>query len=316
MSKRALAALPGLRMRRFDAVVVVLGAEAVLSRMRPRALADGMAAVLGELTRLTDGSVPVFVYDSSRAMLAQYGVHASRAWRLAARQRAVLDRLMASAGARFAELTPSLHRLGLGGAFSPTVFAGWADYIVARLRLTLLETDEWMAPRISKGFRDAGVDERRRQQALHLMGLRNQKPPEMIELLVKRARALFGAAGAALTIIDGDEQWQLATTDPVKAIVPRSEAFCDVTIGADGLTLINDATRDPRVRDRAPAKAPDGTRFYAGVAIHSWDGYRIGALCIYDPAPRTMRDTDLRELQDLAGQVEQELWTDALRGNS
>jgi GAF domain-containing protein len=214
---------------------------------------------------------------------------------------------------RFAEIAPSLHRIGLGGRFSPTDYASWSDQIVERMRLGLLELDEWLAAGATRTYRDSAADEEMRQAALESMRLGAEAPGELIDVIVRRARAVFGADGAALNIIDGEQQWQLATTRAAPTTVPRQDGFCDVTIASDGLTLINDARRDPRVSGRRLAAGPTGARFYAGVPIHTWDGYRIGALCIYDRSPRAMRDADLQELHELAGRIEQELWTEALR---
>lgn len=309
-SDRARQALPGLRLPRFEAVVVVLGEEAAVRRTSLGEWAARAGALFDLLDAQAAPDAPVFVYDSARAVLANLGERSRRTWRAASRQHLVSERLAASTRLRFAELTPSLHRLGLGGRFSPVAYTAWGEYIVERLRLALLETDEWMAPRTSHRHREGSVDEALRQQALDSMRLRALQRDDLIDLMVKRAKAVFGADGAALNIIDGEDQWQLATTQPSAVTLPRSDAFCEVTIGSEGLTLINNVKRDSRVADRPLAKS---LGFYAGVPIHTWDGYRIGALCIYAHAPRTMRDSELQELQDLAGRIEQELWTDSLR---
>ena len=311
--ERALEALPGLRLRRFDAVVVVLGEDPAAALVRPSEWEHGLTRLLEAVTSHVDTGRRVFVHDSSRTMLANTPGVPGRVWRRARRLAAVTERTSARAGVRFAELAPSLHRVGVGGRFSPTDYSAWADQMADRIRLALLDLDEWVAPGTSRSYRDAAADEELRQAALESMRLKGDAPGELIDVIVRRARAVFGADGAALNIIDGDEQWQLATTRAAAVTVPRRDGFCDVTIASEGLTLINEVQRDPRVAGRRLAKGPTGARFYAGVPIHTWDGYRIGALCIYDRSPRDMRESDLAELHELAGRVEQELWTEALR---
>lgn len=310
---RALEALPGLRLRRFDALVVMLGEDPAAALMRPAAWEHRIADLLEALTSHVDTGRRVFVHDSSRTMLANSPGVSGRVWRRAARLTATTERTSARAGVRFAELAPSLHRIGVGGRFSPTDYSAWADQIADRIRLGLLDLDEWVAQGSSRSYRDAAADEELRQAALDSMRLKGGAPGELIDAIVRRARAVFAADGAALNIIDGDEQWQLATTRAAAVTVPRRDGFCDVTIASEGITLINDVQRDPRVVGRRLGKGPTGARFYAGVPIHTWDGYRIGALCIYDRAPRTLHESDLTELHELAGRVEQELWTEALR---
>jgi hypothetical protein len=311
--ERALEALPGLRLRRFDVLVVVLGEDPAAELMRPAEWQRHLVRLLESLTSHVDTGQRVFVYDSSRAMLANSHAPSARVWRRAKRLHDVSERCAAHAGVRFAELAPSLHRIGLGGRFSPTDYASWSDQVVERMRLALLELDEWLAPGGSRDSGDGVADEELRQAALDSMRLKGDAPGELIDVIVRRAKAVFGAEGAALNIIDGDEQWQLSTTRGTATTIPRQDGFCAVTIESDGLTLINDVQQDPRVAGRRLAKGPSGARFYAGVPIHTWDGYRIGALCIYDRSPRSMRDADLQELHELAGRIEQELWTEALR---
>ena len=84
-------------------------------------------------------------------------------------------------------------------------------------------------------------------------------------------------------------------------------------IDQDGLTLINDTSNDPRLEGSPYLAGPDPIRFYAAYPIRTWDGYRVGVLCITDPKPRTMLPGELRPLRDFAGRVEQTLWTAALR---
>ncbi|HEV7622991.1 MAG TPA: GAF domain-containing protein [Amnibacterium sp.] len=312
-SERALEALPGLRLRRFDALVVVLGEDPAVELMRPADWERRLSALLEALASHVDTGARVFVYDSSRAMLVNSRPASGRVWRRALRLADVTAKTAAHSGVRFAELAPSLHRIGLGGRFSPTDYASWADQIVERIRLAMLDLDEWLAPVSTRSYRAGAADEELRQAALDSMHLRGGAPGDLIDVIVKRAKAVFGADGAALNIIDGDEQWQLATTAPTAVTLPRQDGFCDVTIASDGLTLINDVRRDARVARRRLAQGPSGARFYAGVPIHTWDGYRIGALCIYDRSPRAMRDSELQELHELAGRIEQELWTEALR---
>jgi hypothetical protein len=269
--------------------------------------------LLAALTAHVDTGRRVFVYDSAKAMLTHSPAVPGRVWRRAARLHRMNERTAARRGVRFAELVPSLHRVGLGGRFSPTDYTAWADQMVERIRLGLLDLDEWITPGTSRSYRDSVADEQLRQAALDAMHLRGHGSDELIDTIVKRAGAVFGADGAALNIIDGDEQWQLSTTRATPTTVPRQDGFCDVTIASEGLTFINDVRKDPRVARRRLATGPTAPRFYAGVPIHTWDGYRIGALCVYDRAPRTMREADLQELQELAGRIEQELWTAALR---
>ena len=130
---------------------------------------------------------------------------------------------------------------------------------------------------------------------------------------MRQARLMFRAARASINIVDGPVMWQKATTADRPGRYPRELTACTLTIDRDGLTLINDTARDARLAGSPYFRGPDAIRFYAGYPIRTWDGYRIGALCITDRDPREMRPAELGPLRDFAGRVEQELWAAALR---
>lgn len=138
-------------------------------------------------------------------------------------------------------------------------------------------------------------------------------PDELMDGIVRQLRLMFGTSAAQINIIDGPVQWQKATTDVHPVTHPRDFTACSHAIQSDELTLINDTQNDGRLIGSPLFQGPDAIRFYAGYPIRSWDGHRIGMLCITDTRPRSMRPGDLTALRDFANRVEQELWSSALR---
>ena len=217
-------------------------------------------------------------------------------------------------GVAFDALPSERARLSMGLIPSVTTYTIWADAVVSRLHPRLRVLEARATPDTPRAFRDRADPERPRMRALAQMRLRPDDRGGVLDYIVTQARTTFRADAAHLNIIDGDVQWAQASTDPEPAALPRDIAFCDETIRSDGLTLVNDAKRDPRFRTNPLTDGDAPIRFYAGYPIHSWDGYRIGALCIVGSTPRSMLGSELLPLQDFAGRVEQELWTMALRG--
>ena len=124
-SDRALEALPGLRLRRFDALVVVLGEDPAAQLLSPADWKRRATGLLAALVSHVDTGRRVFVYASSRAMLANSQSPSGRVWRRASKLDDLTARACGRAGVRYAELAPSLHRIGLGGRFSlPTTPPG------------------------------------------------------------------------------------------------------------------------------------------------------------------------------------------------
>ena len=312
MSDRALEGLHGLRLGRFDGVIVVLGEGPALARVEPSRWAQELERLQAVLETDSAQQAPVYIYDSARAMLAVASGVPRRIAATAAEHVAIAEGIAATSPVAFRELPPPPHATTLGIRFSSVTYQDWADLIVERLHLGLTESQQWTSASPSRPFLDRADDEDLRQRALESLGLRPDERDELLEFIVRQAKVTFRAGGAALNIIDGDRQWPRAAVGMDTAAVPRQDGFCNVTIQSSGLTLIYDSLRDPRVSESPVATAPGGVRFYAGYPVRTWDGYRIGALCVYDDYPRYVRETDLAQLRDFAARIEQELWSAAL----
>ena len=74
----------------------------------------------------------------------------------------------------------------------------------------------------------------------------------------------------------------------------RAFAFCGHTILKPGIFLVPDACADPRFHDNPLVVGSPHVRFYAAVPLTSDEGFRIGALCVIDTAPRRGLNEDQR----------------------
>ena len=317
-SPRALTALAALRLRRFDAVVVVLGEPP--SWMSSRG--TGREAMAELIQVLSDGTTPatgLFVADSTEVMTASLarsaGRHPSAAQvRLSARVAETAGELCASTGRISVErLRPSLLDEAAGGRFADATYHGWADRIAGRI-IAFASADAADSSDSPKAFRNRPDEERLRQRAVDSLRsrLRSDETDDRLQREVAAARAMYRVDGAAVNLIDGDVTRAQAATEPMEPC-PRAEAMCDLTLHTDGLTLINDTWLDPRTVDNPRTQGIGGTRFYAAFPIQTWDGYQIGTICIWDREPRNLRPSDLDALQAVAARVEQTIWAQALR---
>jgi GAF domain-containing protein len=89
--------------------------------------------------------------------------------------------------------------------------------------------------------------------------------------------------------------------------VPRGASFCNRTIQGEGPLIVEDATRDPHFSTLNAVTAAGPVRFYAGHPLESVDGYRIGTICVYDPAARDPGTVNGALLRDLALLVQAEM---------
>lgn len=150
-------------------------------------------------------------------------------------------------------------------------------------------------------------DETQRQRAVtSLRFLTDSETDAALQRIVTAARTAFGAASAAITLIDGDRQLYAARAGFDREELPREDAFCATTILGSTALIVPDASKDTRFVESSLVQ--DGeVGFYAGFPIESPDGYRIGALCVFDPEPRNAADVSPVLLRDLALMAQTEI---------
>ena len=307
---QALALLSGLRLRRYDVVIVVLG-ESVAEYGSAERWRGAMVGLTRLLQQETSAAAGVFVYDTAPAVHAKAGMGLPARTDRRSRFREVTKEVCSFVDrVRFAEL-----RLILGTSDADGVGGGdggdWADFIVTRMRSTfeaLAAAEPAVSPRT---FRNRPQDERFRQRAVDVLRLRRGEPDERLDHELATARSMYRTTAAALTILDGDLQWSRASAGDAPDQL-RADGFCDFAIRTDELTLINDTWLDPRCRSSPLVEGDRPVRFYAGFPVHSLDGYRIGMVCVFGDTPRSFRTSDLEGLRDVAARIEQILWKDFL----
>ncbi len=117
---------------------------------------------------------------------------------------------------------------------------------------------------------------------------------EFVEL-TDLARNVFDVDHAAITLLDGDDQWFNACSTLDDRWTDRADSICQYTVDEDRLLVIPDLDGDPRTRDRRyPERC--GIRFYAGAPLDYFeDGFR-GTFCLMDSASRPFEGADRERL--------------------
>jgi len=151
------------------------------------------------------------------------------------------------------------------------------------------------------------VDETQRQRSLDALDILDSEPSESFDLIAAIARDLFDVSMAAITFIDHDRQWTKASVGFIGSVIPRRDAFCNITIEEPRHFAVEDTRDDSRFAD-GPLASRSGVKFYAGYPIESADGQRIGALCVMDDVPRRFTPADGALLRSLALRVQDLLW--------
>jgi len=118
-----------------------------------------------------------------------------------------------------------------------------------------------------------------------------------LDRLTELAVAQFGVNSAAVGLIDSHEERFLSCHGAAFEPLDREETICTYAILEEDVTVVEDATADPRFSDNETLVEAD-VRFYAGAPLRTPDGQAIGTFCIHDDEPRTFSDRD-RELLTL-----------------
>jgi diguanylate cyclase (GGDEF)-like protein/PAS domain S-box-containing protein len=146
--------------------------------------------------------------------------------------------------------------------------------------------------------------EAERLQALYRLAILDTASDPAFDRLTQLAAVFFGVPISFVSFIDEHRQWMKSSYGSEITETPRDVAFCAYTILQDDITVVPDASEDPRFA-RHPAVTGDlGVRFYAAAPIVTSQGQKVGSLCVLDTKPRppltAEQETVLRSLADLA----------------
>lgn len=302
------AALAGLDLSRFDAVILTLGGLESLTLMPGRMWRRQLRGLLEELHNDAPASLAVFVVETGAPLIKGLPAFVgAMVWRAMATLNAVTNELCGQF-----ENTTFISFAPVQGDVSTltgrTTYRGWAEIIAPPVARVLDDEVRTRHPVSVDGVtvNGATVDEGQRQLALDELDV-HALPNDELDKIVANARDLFGAAGASVTIIDRDLQHTKAAVGMPTQPIPRAISICDLTIRRAGLLVVEDTMTDPRLTN-SPWSDGEHGRFYAGYPVESPDGLRIGALCIVDTAPRQFSEKDAALLRQLALRVQTVLW--------
>jgi len=176
---------------------------------------------------------------------------------------------------------------------SAVTYQQWATLIVTPLAQLLTEE-----PRHE--LLDFTENEEVRQAALDALGIVGTEPEERFDRIARVASQLFGTA-CAITFVDHDRHWTKAQVGWSHDEIPRQGSCATTALHYPGVYAVEDLDLEVTETDHF------GLRFYAGYAIESGYGERVGVLSVFAAEPRTWSLAESELLRDLALQVQREL---------
>ncbi len=146
-----------------------------------------------------------------------------------------------------------------------------------------------------------------RQRAIERLLIVDSPQEERFDRLTRLAQLVFDVPMAAISLVDKDRLWTKSAAGMGAWDMPRSDSFCDATIGRNGPLIVSDALRQPEF-NRLPIVAGDpGIRFYAGYPLADPAGVVVGTFALFDTTPRRLDERQQAVLAELAGWATSEL---------
>ena len=294
----SIAAIDGVKLARFDTIVLSIGHNEALSLMTPDRWRDGLEHLLEHLARTAPATVPISILA-----IPVFGPKTKMPGFLAA----VIDAHVPTLNAVTAKAIAGRGNVtlikGAAGQFEPEtahLYKRWADHVASSINTEL------HADRVPAGD-SASMNEMERQLALEELEA-SETNADQLDDLVASARHLLGTPIAAITFIHSDYLIQRSAQGIESMPIPRAETFCDTTIRRASHLVIEDTTADPRYSEFPVVTGEPGVRFYAGYPIESPDGHRVGAFCVMDTETRKFTQEDMGMLRTMAHLAEERLW--------
>jgi signal transduction histidine kinase/CheY-like chemotaxis protein len=154
---------------------------------------------------------------------------------------------------------------------------------------------------------DLPNDELERLAALYARGLLDTPAEERFDRLTRITQHALSVSTVLVTLVDSDRQWFKSRQGLEASETPRDISFCGHAILTQELFEVTDAREDPRFYDNTLVTGAPFIRFYAGMPLYTPAGHALGTLCLLDPTPRRLKDSERQLLVDLAASVEAEI---------
>jgi len=129
-------------------------------------------------------------------------------------------------------------------------------------------------------------DEATRVERLGRYLIVGTNPERTFDEIASLAASLVGTSFAFIAVAGGEGHWFKARIGFGVEGIPRLKAFCDRTLGGEGVLCIPDARKDHRFSDYPFVAGELNVRFFAGVPLVDSDGFKLGTLAVLDTRPR------------------------------
>jgi two-component sensor histidine kinase len=146
-----------------------------------------------------------------------------------------------------------------------------------------------------------------RLAAVWRYGILDTPPDGAFDRITAMAARRLGVPISIISIVDTDRIWFKSHHGVDVQQISRDPGLCTSAILSNEPWLLSDARKDARSLTNPLVAGEFGLRFYAGVPLHTHDGYNLGTLCVIDREPRPIDAQQIEDLKDLASLVMDQL---------
>ena len=143
-----------------------------------------------------------------------------------------------------------------------------------------------------------------RADRLAACGLTQGEPAPPYDRITRFARRVLGVATAVFSAMGEEGPWTPARAGPAVLDAATEASLCQYVLQEDTPVVTSGANpqgTDPPVADPPAEAGASSLRFVAGAPVILSDGFRLGALLLFDADPRTLEADALALLQELVG---------------
>ena len=142
-----------------------------------------------------------------------------------------------------------------------------------------------------------------RLQAIERYAILDEQRESAFDDIVQIACGILGTSSGMITLVDAERQWFISEKGIGARETTLEGSFCAVAMNQSEALVVEDTFGDPQWSGNRFVQGQLNIRFYAGVPLVTPDGTRIGAVCVFDTAPREVVPEQIRALQALSRQA-------------
>jgi hypothetical protein len=164
---------------------------------------------------------------------------------------------------------------------------------------------EWTLPLVDEATTEpqSMEEEMKRLEVLNSYFVLDSEGEEAFDRITKLGAKLFDVPICLISLIDLGRQWFLSKVGVEADETARKHSMCaHVILNKYKMLVIPDASKDFRFKDNPAVTDGLKVRFYAGAALVSPEGYKLGTVCVVSPdvRPQGLSSKEQGMLHDLA----------------